>query len=69
MMKFVPSHKNIGVNQSGFGSNLWVSFSQHQSAGSYFAMFFVLVCGVLLQHSLLWKLLASAEEVSFEGGS
>ena len=35
----MPSHKNIEVNQSVFGSYLWVSFSQSQSAGSYFAMF------------------------------
>ena len=35
----VLSHKNIGVNQSVFGSYLWVPFSQNEFAGSYFAVF------------------------------
>ena len=35
----MPSHKNIELNQSVFGSYIWASFPQNQSAGSYFAMF------------------------------
>ena len=46
MMKFVPSGKNIGVNQSGFGSYLWVSF--FTTSVCRFLFCYVLVCGVLL---------------------
>ena len=35
----LSSHKNTEINQSVFGSYLWVSFPQTQSAGSYFAVF------------------------------
>ena len=42
----VSSHKNIEINQSVFGSYLWVSFSEKSVCRFLFCH--VLVCGVLL---------------------
>ena len=59
MIKFseltVPSHKNIKVNQSVFGSYLWVSLATKQSAGAHFAMFLFagLYCNSTLECSLV----------------
>ena len=42
----MPSHKNIEVNQSVFGSYLWISFSTKSVCRLLFC--YVLVCGALL---------------------
>ena len=42
----VPSHKNIEINQSVFGSYLWVPFSTKSVCRFLFC--YILVCGVLL---------------------
>ena len=44
----VLSHKDIEINQSVFGSFLWVSFSSNSICSFLFC--YVLVCGILLYH-------------------
>ena len=46
----MPSHTNIEVNQSVFGSYLWVSFASKSVCRFLFC--YVLVCGLLLHSTV-----------------